>query len=78
MTWFFAILIVALIGGVVVVASGRGEGLPPEADDNAPAGLPAEGPISATDLDRVRFRVSPGGYRRAEVDELIRRLRQQL
>jgi DivIVA domain-containing protein len=78
MTWFFAILVVALIGGIVVVASGRGEGLPPAQEDVTPDGLPEDGRIGPEDLDRVRFRTSVGGYRKAEVDELLRRLRQQL
>lgn len=77
MTWFFAILIVALIGGVVVVAAGHGEGLRP-ADTDLMPGLPYDGPLTAEDLRSVRFNTGVRGYRAAEVDALLDRLAAQL
>lgn len=77
MTWFFAILIVLLIGGVVVVASGRGEGLPP-ADTDLFRQEYGDRPLTAEDLRRVRFNTSVRGYRAAEVDALLDRLADQL
>ena len=77
MAWFFAILLVALIGGVVVVAAGRGESMAPSTSDDPPLDLP-DGPLAAADLRRVRFNVAFRGYRAAEVDELLERLAAQL
>ena len=42
MTWFFAVLIVLLMGAVAVVASGRGGSLGPAYDDRADVRLPAD------------------------------------
>lgn len=77
MAWLFAVLLVALIGGIVLVAAGRGEAMaPPDVDDPDP-GIP-DGPIGAADLRRVRFNVAFRGYRAAEVERLLDRLADQL
>jgi DivIVA domain-containing protein len=73
MAWVFAVLLVALIGGVVVVAAGRGEAMSPAVDDDSDPHLP-EGPITAAGLREVRFNVAFRGYRAEEVDQLIERL----
>lgn len=78
MSWFFAVLIVLLIGAVAVVASGRGEALGPAYDDRADVSLPAEGPIGADDLRALRFNTAVRGYRASEVDALLDRLAAQL
>ena len=70
MAWVFAALLVALIGGVVVVATGRGEALAPAESDDPDPGVAAVGPITAAALRRVRFNVAFRGYRAAEVDRL--------
>lgn len=77
MAWFFAILLVALIGGVAIVAAGRGESMSPSVSDDPPLELP-DGPVSAEDLRTVRFNVAFRGYRAAEVDALLERLAAQL
>ncbi len=77
MAWFFAVLLVVLIGGVAVVAAGRGESMAPSAGDDPPLDLP-DGPLAAADLRRVRFNVAFRGYRAAEVDALIDRLAAQI
>jgi DivIVA domain-containing protein len=77
MAWFFAVLLVALIGGVVMVAAGRGESMAPSVSDDPPLDLP-DGPLTAADLRQVRFNVAFRGYRAAEVDELLERLATQL
>ena len=72
--WFFAILVVLVLGAIAVVASGRGTPLAPVFDDRPDALVPAEGEISADDLRRVRFSLAFRGYRMSEVDALLDRL----
>ena len=78
MTWFFAILVVALIGGVAVVASGRGGSMAEVFDDRPDAEVPADGPLAAADLRRITFGTAFRGYRMAEVDALLDRLAAEL
>ena len=78
MTTLLAVAIVLLMGAVAVVASGRGEGLPPADIEGVPSGLPTHGPITAEDLRRVRFNTAMRGYRADEVDALLERLAAQL
>lgn len=77
MTWIFAVLLVLVIGGVAVVAAGRGEGLAPAQTDEPRPELP-DGPLTAADLRAVRFSTAVRGYRAAEVDEVLERLARQL
>ena len=74
MTWVFAILAVLLLGGIAVVASGRGTPMADAWDDRPDAEVPAEGPLGADDLRRVRFSLAFRGYRMSEVDALLDRL----
>ena len=77
MTWFFALLVMAVLGVVAVVAVGRGGGLEETFDDRPDPRVPA-GPLSASDLRRVRFTTAFRGYRMSEVDALLDRLARQL
>ena len=77
MMWFFAILIVLALGGIAVVASGRGTPMSPAYDDAADALVPAHGPVTADDLRRIRFPLAFRGYRMAEVDALLQRLAEE-
>jgi len=74
MTWFFAVLIVLLMGAVAVVAAGRGGSMAEVYDDRPDARVQAEGPLTADDLRRVRFTTALRGYRMSEVDALLERL----
>ncbi len=74
MTWVFAILAVLALGGVAVVAAGRGAPLAPAYDDRPDAVVPTDGPLSGDDLRRVRFSLALRGYRMSEVDALLDRL----
>ena len=78
MTWVFAILVVAIMGVVAVVATGRGGSMAEVFDDRPDAWVPAEGPLTAADLRRVRFSTAFRGYRAAEVDALLKRLAAEL
>jgi len=74
MTWFFAVLVVVVIGGVAVVATGRGGALAETYDDRPDARVPADGPLTAQDVRTVRFGTALRGYRMSEVDALLARL----
>jgi DivIVA domain-containing protein len=76
--WFFATLIVLAMGGIAVVASGRGTPMAEVYDDRPDAAVPASGPIAAEDLRTVRFSLALRGYRMSEVDALLDRLARQL
>ena len=78
MMWFFAILVVLVMGGVAAVAAGRGTPMSEAYDDRPDALVPADGPLRADDLRRVRFSLAFRGYRMSEVDALLDRLARQL
>ena len=75
--WFFAILLVLLMGAVAVVAAGRGQPMSEAYDDRPDPVLPV-GDIRADDLRRARFSLALRGYRMSEVDALLDRLARQL
>ena len=74
MMWLFAILIVLALGGIAVLAAGKGAPLAEVYDDRPDATVPAEGPLGPDDLRRVRFTIALRGYRMSEVDALLDRL----
>ena len=78
MMWFFALLIVAVMGAAAVVATGRGGAMSEEYDDRPDAVVPDDGPLRAEDLDQVRFTTALRGYRMSEVDALLDRLAREL
>lgn len=75
--WFFAILLVLVMGGIAVVAAGRGQPLADAYDDRPDTVLPV-GEIGSEDLRRTRFTLAFRGYRMSEVDALLDRLARQL
>jgi len=76
--WFFAVLVVLALGGIALVAAGRGAPLAPVYDDRPDALVPADGPLRAADLRRVRFSLAFRGYRMSEVDALLEQLATQM
>lgn len=78
MTWFFAILLVAVMGVTALVATGRGGSMAEAYDDRPDARVPDDGPLTAADLEEVRFTTSLRGYRMSEVDALLDRLAGEL
>ncbi|MFB9765153.1 DUF6278 family protein [Nocardioides kongjuensis] len=78
MMWVFAVLIVLAMGGVALLASGRGEPMAPAYDDRPDALVPAARPVRAEDLRRVRFSLALRGYRMSEVDLLLSRLAREM
>ena len=78
MMWLFAILIVLAMGGVAMVASGRGGSMAPAYDDRPDVVLPDDRPLAARDLRTVRFPLAVRGYRMSDVDALLARLATEL
>jgi DivIVA domain-containing protein len=78
MMWLFAVLVVLVMGGVALVASGRGGSMAPAYDDRPDLALPADRPIRAEDLRTVRFPLAVRGYRMSDVDALLARLATEL
>lgn len=78
MTWFFAVLVVLLLGAVAVVAAGMGGSMVEAYDDRPDSRVQADGPLTAEDLRRVRFTTAFRGYRMSEVDTLLARLADEL
>ena len=78
MMWFFAILLVLVMGGIAVVAAGRGAPLSEAYDDRPDALVPGTGDLGPDDIRRVRFSLAFRGYRMSEVDALLDRVARQL
>jgi DivIVA domain-containing protein len=76
--WFFAILVVLAMGGIAVVASGRGTPMADAYDDRPDAIVPSDRALRADDLRRVRFSLAFRGYRMSEVDALLDRLAHEM
>ncbi len=78
MMWFFAILIVLVMGGVAALAAGRGAPMSEAYDDRPDALVPKDGALSSTDVRQVRFSLAFRGYRMSEVDALLDRIAREL
>ncbi len=74
MMWFFAILVMLVLGAIAFVAAGRWAPLAPAYDDRPDALVPEGRPLAADDLRKVRFSLALRGYRMSEVDALLDRL----
>ena len=66
--------VVLAMGGVAVVAAGRGAPMGPAYDDRPDVTVPRDGVLGADDLRSVRFSLAFRGYRMSEVDALLDRL----
>jgi len=77
MIWLTTVLVVLVMGGIALVAAGRGAPMVEEYDDRPDVAV-AAGRLAGEDLRRVRFGVCFRGYRMSEVDALLDRLAQQL
>jgi len=76
--WVWVVVIVALAGGVVAVAVGRGGSMSEVYDDRPDATVPAGRPLTSEDLRDIRFSTAVRGYRMDEVDALLARVRADL
>jgi DivIVA domain-containing protein len=78
MIWVFAVMLVLALGGIAVVAAGRGAPMVEVYDDRPDVLVPEHGPLTGDHLRRIRFSLAFRGYRMAEVDALLERLAGQL
>lgn len=77
MIWLTTVVVVLVLGGIALVAAGRGAPMMEEYDDRPDVVVPP-GELRAEDLRRVRFAVTFRGYRMSEVDALLDRVAAQL
>ncbi|MGZ4612507.1 MAG: DivIVA domain-containing protein [Kineosporiaceae bacterium] len=78
MTLLLTLLVMAVVAVVVAVAVGRiTGGLDRPASSLPGRGLPP-GPVTADDVERVRFSPALRGYRMDEVDDVVDRLTEEL
>jgi DivIVA domain-containing protein len=78
MMWLFAILVVLAMGGIAVVASGRGAPMSRAYDDRPDVSVPRDVDLGARDLRTIRFSSAFRGYRMSEVDSLLDRLAREM
>jgi DivIVA domain-containing protein len=78
MMWLFAVLVVLVMAGIAMVASGRGGSMAPAYDDRPDLALPTDRPLEAQDLRTVRFPLALRGYRMSDVDAVLARLATEL
>ena len=76
--WYFAVLIVLVMGGVAALAAGRGAPMTRAYGDRPDALVPTDRPLRGADLREVRFSLAFRGYRMSEVDALLDRLAREL
>lgn len=74
MSLLLLLVVLAVVAGIAVVATGRGGGLTDVDPDRSPTGALPDGPIGRADVDRLRFTVAFRGYRMDEVDAVLDRL----
>lgn len=75
MEWFIAVVIVAALGVAAIVAAGGLGSMDPEPTrDVFRQDLPADRPLAADDLRRLRFGVALRGYSMTQVDDVLARL----
>lgn len=74
MSFLLLLVVLAVIGGIAVVATGRGGGLHASEPDRSPTGVLREGQLTRSDVDRLRFTLAFRGYRMDEVDDVLDRL----
>ena len=69
------LVVLAVIGGIAVVATGRWGGLPDPEPERSPGGeLAADGEVDRHAVDGLRFSLALRGYRMDEVDDVLDRL----
>ncbi len=78
MGWVFAALIVVVIGFVLLASVGKLGQMAPQIDDRRVPALPADRPITADDLGRIRFAVVARGYSMEQVDAVLDLLATQI
>ncbi len=78
MSLVLLLVILAVIGGIAVVAAGRGGGLPEVEPERSPSGVLPDGTVDRAGVDGLRFSLALRGYRMDEVDVVLDRLVDEL
>ena len=71
-------VLVVVIGGIAVLVAGRESAMGEVYDDRPDATLPTGRPLTAADLQALRFSTAVRGYRMDEVDALLFRIQADL
>jgi DivIVA domain-containing protein len=72
--WFWVVVLVLVVGAVAVFAAGRDNAMAEAYDDRPDRTIPTGRPLTADDLQTVRFSSALRGYRMDEVDALLDRI----
>ena len=73
------LVVLAVIAGIAVVATGRWGGLPDAEPERSPRGeLAPDGEVDRPAVDGLRFSLALRGYRMDEVDDVLDRLVDEL
>ncbi|MGH3506241.1 MAG: DivIVA domain-containing protein [Nocardioidaceae bacterium] len=78
MIWVWVVVAVLVVGVAAVLVAGRDDEMADVYDDRPDVSLPAGRPMSAADLDGLRFSTGLRGYRMDEVDAFIARVKADL
>jgi DivIVA domain-containing protein len=70
--------VLAVLGGVALVAAGRGSAMPDAPPDRAPFGVLPPDAVGPAEVERLRFSLAFRGYRMDEVDDVLDRLTAEL
>jgi DivIVA domain-containing protein len=76
--WFWALVVVLVIGAVTVLLVGSGDTLSDVYEDRPDQTIPVGRPLTSDDLGDISFTTAMRGYRMDEVDALVDRLRADL
>lgn len=78
MTWFVAALVVVLVVLTTAAVLGRVDGSMSEPTSTSSHEPLPDGPLRARDLEDLRFDTGLRGYRMAQVDRVVDRLRREV
>ena len=78
MSLVLLLVVLAVIGGIAVVAAGRGGSLPEPDPDRATTGTLADDEVDRSHIDGLRFTLALRGYRMDEVDQVLDKLVDEL
>jgi DivIVA domain-containing protein len=76
--WVWVVVAVVVIGAVAVLIAGRDDEMAEVYDDRPDVPFPTGRPLTAEDLDELRFSTGVRGYRMDEVDAFIARVKADL
>jgi len=79
MEWFIAVVVVAILGvAAVAAAGGMGEMAKDPVRDTYRQDLPTDRPLTAADIQALRFGITVRGYSMGQVDDVLDRLTREI